>query len=157
KEEAILAKGEATVDLGGRHFTIKKQFLDDLENQPLTKVVHSFKKALLVMHSPQDLIVGIKNAEDIYKSAKHPKSYISLDGADHLLRNNADARYTGTVIAHWAKRYISFPKKESLKSKSQAAASLDKNEGFTTKLKLGAHYAIGDEPEKMGGNNYGPT
>lgn len=156
-EEEILEKGKATVDLGGRNFTIKKQFLDDLENQSLAKVVHNFKKALLVMHSPQDLIVGIKNAEDIYKNARHPKSYISLDGADHLLRKDADARYAGTVIANWAKRYISFPKKDKLKSKSQAAASLDKNEAFTTKLKLGDHYSLGDEPEKMGGNNYGPT
>lgn len=156
-EEEIEKNGKATVNLQGRNFTIKKQFLDDLSNNPLEKVVHDLHKALLIMHSPQDITVGIKNAEDLYKNARHPKSYISLDGADHLLTNEADARYAGRVIGEWAKRYIDIPEITPLKSKSQAAASLNGADGFTTKLKLGSHLYIGDEPERVGGKDYGPN
>lgn len=156
-EEEILEKGEATVNLQGRDFTIKKQFLDDLRNRSLSEVAHNFGKALLILHSPQDKIVGIKNAEDIYKSARHPKSYVSLDGANHLLTDDADAHYTGKLIGEWAMRYVNIPEKEKVRSQSQTAASLDGNQGFTTKMKLGNHYFLADEPKKVGGDDYGPT
>lgn len=102
----ILKTGKAVVNLGGNQFTIKKQFLDDLENKSLAEVVHDFNKALLILHTPQDTVVNIKNAEDIFKAARHPKSFISLDGADHLLLKKEDSQYAGNVIGEWASRYV---------------------------------------------------
>jgi putative redox protein len=138
-------------------FTIKKQFLDDLENKSLIDVVSNFKKALLILHSPQDKTVGIKNAEEIYKAARHPKSFVSLDGVDHLLSKKEDSKYVGQVIAGWASRYVEIPPVEAIKSKSKVAASLNDDEKFTTHLKLGDHYFIADEPTSFGGNNFGPS
>ncbi len=153
----ITKNGKAQVNLGGIDFTIKKQFLDDLDSKSLIDIVGNFKKALLIMHSPTDRTVGIKNAEDLYKAAHHPKSYISLDGVDHLLSNKEDSIYVGQVIAGWAERYISIPPVEELKSKSKVAASLDGDEMFTTQLKLGDHNILADEPKTFGGNNFGPS
>lgn len=154
--EDIIRNGKATVNLEGRDFTIKKQFLDDLESQNLSEVIHRFKKSLLIMHSPQDRTVEIMNAEKLYKAARHPKSFITLDGADHLLSDNRDSRYAGEVIAGWASRYLQIPEKEELRSHKKVAASLDKHEGFTTKLKLGNHSSLADEPVSFGGNDFGP-
>src|SRR5690606_2433868 len=153
----INKNGKAKVNLGGIDFTIKKQFLDDLENKSLIDVVHTFEKALLILHSPQDTIVGIKNAEDIYKAAKHPKSFVSLDGVDHLLTNKEDSNYIGHVIAGWASRYLNIPPPDELRSKSKVAASLDADEKYTTRLKLGDHSFVSDEPISFGGNNFGPS
>lgn len=106
KKEEIERKGEARVKLAGRTFTIKKQFLDDLNNQKMDAIIGSLNKALLIFHSPVDETVGIDNAAHIYKLAKHPKSFISLDDADHLLTNEEDAKYVGSVTAAWADRYL---------------------------------------------------
>ena len=156
-ESEITRNGKAKVNLGGVDFTIKKQFLDDLENKPLEKIVGSFKKSLLILHSPVDKIVGIQNAEEVYKSAQHPKSFISLDGADHLLSQKEDSVYVGKVIAGWASRYVKIPSKEQIRSKSRIASSLDADKKFTTNLKLGSHYLIADEPTQFGGNDFGPS
>lgn len=153
----INKKGYAVVNLGGRDFTIQKQFLDDLKTKSLPKVVATLDEALLVLHSPQDTLVGIENAEEIYKAARHPKSFVSLDGANHLLTKKKDSQYVGQLIASWATRYVEIPPPEELHSKSKVAANLDFNENFTTRLKMGDHYFNADEPTKMGGNNYGPT
>ncbi|PHR12796.1 MAG: osmotically inducible protein C [Aequorivita sp.] len=153
----ITKNGKAKVNLGGLDFTIKKQFLDDLEDKSLLKIVSNFKKALLILHSPQDTIVGINNAEEVYTAAHHPKSFISLDGVDHLLSKKEDSKYVGQVIAGWASRYLKIPSIEEVKSKSKVAASLDKDEMFTTHLKLGDHNLIADEPTSFGGNNFGPS
>lgn len=155
--DEINNSGVAKVNLSGRPFTIKKQFLDDLENQSLPEVAKKLRKALLVMHSPQDMTVGIKNAEEIYSAAHHPKSFVSLDGADHLLMNKKDSLYAGEVISGWAKRYISILKDDTLQSKHQVVASLDAEDGFTTQMKLGKHYLIADEPTSYGGNDFGPS
>jgi putative redox protein len=106
KKDEIERKGEATVQLAGRPFTIKKQFLDDLEEQNMDNIIKSLDKPLLIFHSPIDQTVGIGNAAHIYKMAKHPKSFISLDDADHLLTNEEDARYVGSVTAAWVHRYF---------------------------------------------------
>lgn len=153
----INKNGKAKVNLGGVDFTIKKQFLDDLENKPLQEVVGSFKKALLILHSPLDKVVGIKNAEEIYIAAHHPKSFVSLDDANHMLSKNKDSEYVGKVIAGWASRYVEIPPKEKIRSNSHVAASLDGVQIFTTNLKLGKHYSIADEPSSFGGNDFGPT
>ena len=104
--EEIVEKGEAEVCLVGRPFKIKKQFIDDIENQTMSDAIANLNKALMVMHAPRDKTVGIENAAAIFMSAKHPKSYISLDDADHLLSRKEDAEYAGHVISHWASRYI---------------------------------------------------
>ncbi|MCB0464047.1 MAG: OsmC family protein [Aequorivita sp.] len=153
----INKNGKAKVNLGGIDFTIKKQFLDDLENKSLIDVVSNFNKALLILHSPQDTTVAIKNAEEIYSAAYHPKSFVSLDGADHMLSKKEDSLYVGEVIAGWASRYVEIPPKEAIKSKSRVTASLDGDAKFTTNLKLGDHFFIADEPTDFGGNNYGPS
>lgn len=103
----IEEEGEAKVLLGGRPFTIKEQFLEDIENHNIALEIKDLNRSLLIFHSPQDRVVGIKNASHIYVNARHPKSFVSLDGADHLLlKNPADAEYVGHVLAAWAHRYI---------------------------------------------------
>jgi len=153
----IEASGKAVVNLGGRDFTIKKQFLDDLETKSLTTVVKNLRKPILVLHSPQDATVGIKNAEGIYRAAHHPKSFVSLDGADHLLMRKEDSLYAGQLIAGWSQRYVGMPENTTLKTKQQVVASLDKSDGFTTAMKVGRHFLTADEPVDFGGNDYGPS
>lgn len=102
----IEEKGVATVQLAGRPFTVKKQFLDDLSDQNVLDCASRLKKPLLIMHAPRDETVGIDNATKIFVAAKHPKSFVSLDTADHLLSNTQDAHYAAGVLAAWAVRYI---------------------------------------------------
>jgi len=106
EREAILEEGEAEVCLGGRPFTIKKQFIEDIEGAKIEDCVRNLKRALLVMHAPLDATVGIENAGTIFSWAKHPKSYISLDDANHLLTRKEDAEYAGLMIATWAGKYV---------------------------------------------------
>ena len=152
----IEKNGFSTVNLGGRDFTIKAQFLQDLETKKLKDIIENLDKSILVTHSPQDTTVEISNAEELYLAARHPKSFISLDGADHLLTNKSDSRYVGEVISAWALRYLDIPAPDKLSSKHQVAANLGE-EGFTTQIKAGDHSFIADEPESIGGNNFGPT
>ncbi|MDE3740781.1 bifunctional alpha/beta hydrolase/OsmC family protein [Maribacter polysaccharolyticus] len=150
--------GKALVNIGGRDFTVKKQFLEDLEQNTLSTTVKNLRKPLLILHSPQDLTVGIRNAEEIYKAAHHPKSFISLSGADHLLMNKKDSLYVGNSIAGWAKRYLTLEDEEhQIESDHQVVASLDFEDTFTTRMKVGNHYLIADEPANYGGNDYGPS
>jgi alpha-beta hydrolase superfamily lysophospholipase len=102
----IEARGEAEVLLGGRPFRIRRQFLEDISAQNLEAAIRNLRRALLVFHAPRDEIVGIDNASRIFAAAKHPKSFVSLDDADHLLRRRADARYVAEVLAAWAGRYL---------------------------------------------------
>ena len=105
--EEIEMDGQAQVMLAGRPFIIKEQFLDDIENQDIASEIADLDRALMIFHSPQDKVVGIENAGHIYSKAKHPKSFVSLDGADHLLmKNPADGEYVARVLAAWAARYI---------------------------------------------------
>lgn len=104
--ETIQEEGEAIVSLEGRKFKVKRSFLRDLENHRLLNAVKNLRKPILIMHSPQDRTVGIEHAEDIYTAAFHPKSFISLDGANHLLTNKRDAKYAGRVIAAWSSYYL---------------------------------------------------
>ena len=104
--DEINEKGEALLSIGGRSFKIQKQFLDDINEKNMEAIVREMNKALLVLHSPQDTTVGIENAAQIYQAAWHPKSFISLDGADHLLSNKEDSQYVGQMIANWSLRYI---------------------------------------------------
>jgi len=104
--DEILENGEADVCLGGRPFTIKKQFIEDIEGAKIESCVRNLKRALLVMHAPRDATVGIENAGTIFSWAKHPKSYVSLDDADHLITGKEHAEYAGRMIATWAGKYV---------------------------------------------------
>ena len=114
-------------------------------------------KSILILHSPQDQVVEIKNAEEIYIAVRHPKSFVSLDGADHLLSNPKDATYAGEIIGKWSKRYLEMPGAIALETEKEVVASLDSADGFTTQLKVGSHYITADEPVSYGGNNFGPS
>jgi len=108
-KERILADGQATVDIGGRQFTIRRQFLEDLERHDPAKRIGELRKALLVLHSPRDAIVSIDQAAKIFMAAKHPKSFVSLDDADHLLSRAEDAAYVAEVLAAWSSRFLERP------------------------------------------------
>lgn len=152
----IKERGKAKVNIGGRSFFLSKSFVDDIQQRDMKTTLLQLNKPLAVFHSPQDDIVGIKNAEEIYHAARHPKSYISLDGANHLLTNPKDSAYVGSVIAGWAERYLNIPEREIPKTKHQVAVSLG-NEGFTSTIVSGNHVLTADEPEEVGGNDFGPS
>jgi len=154
--DEIESEGLAKVNIGGRAFTIKKQFLDDLKSKDMFDILNDMDKAILVLHSPQDNIVGIENAAEIYQNAKHPKSFVTLNGADHMLSRKEDAHYVGELVASWAKRYISIPKKETLSTDKQVVARLGEV-GYTTEIKAGQHSLIADEDEALGGDDFGPS
>ncbi|ARN71000.1 osmotically inducible protein C [Nonlabens tegetincola] len=157
KVEEIESKGNAKVQLAGREFTISSDFVKSLNENHLTQVLQNLRKPVLIMHSPQDDYVSIKHAEKLYVNAWHPKSFISLDSAHHLLMNKKDSSYTGRVIAAWALRYLNIPEKQSLKSEHEIVASLKAGDDYTTSIKAGDHYITADEPLSVGGNNFGPT
>lgn len=104
--EEIMRYGEAPVKLGPETFNLSRGFVEDLSRQSPRERIHNLDRALLILHAPMDTIVGIENAEAIFEAARHPKSYVSLDTADHLLTNAADASYTARLIAAWASRYL---------------------------------------------------
>jgi len=156
KIEDIEELGKANVSIGGRDFTIKKQFLDDLRSKDMFTILNNLKKPILVLHSPQDTVVGIENAANIYHASYHPKSFVSLDGADHMLSEKTDAKYAGDLVAEWVKRYIKIPEKINLLSDKEVAVRLG-SEGYTTEIKAGAHGLIADESESLGGDDFGPS
>ncbi len=155
--EEINASGVANVLLGGRPFTIKKQFIEDLEKNDLATIIPQIRKPLLVLHSPQDDTVDITNAEKIYKAAHHPKSYISLDGADHLLTKKEDALYVGEVIASWAVRYIPTGTIDPIDTDHQVVVRNEMEKGLLTEIMANGHYLIADEPKSIGGTDLGGT
>lgn len=157
--QQIEQHGSAEVILAGRRFTIKKQFLEDLEIQQLDNHIGPLKKALLVMHSPQDATVAIDNAAAIYRAAKHPKSFISLDGADHLLLKEADSRYAGMMIAAWSRRYIDLAEEhpsQGMTLDNRVTASTGQ-EGLFTEIFANGHAMTADEPKQYGGTDRGPS
>ena len=156
KVDDIISLGKAKVNIGGREFMIKKQFLDDLQNRNMFEIIKDLKKPIMVLHSPQDTVVKIDNAAQIYHAAYHPKSFVSLDGADHMLSKKGDATYAGDMIANWVQRYIEMPKKKALKTDSSVVAKLG-NVGFAAEIRAGDHGLIADEGEDVGGEDFGPS
>ena len=161
----IEERGEAEVTLAGRSFTIRKNFLDDLEETRMEETVAGLDRALLIFHSPLDDTVGIENAAKLYRWAKHPKSFISLDRADHLLLDPADSRYVGTVLAAWARKYLEglevdegedrLPDDWSV-PEDQVAARIG-TDHYRTDLLAAGHPLVADEPEDAGGTDQGPS
>lgn len=156
--ETIEKEGMAEVNIGGRSFNIKKQFVDDLKKHTLPSILKTMRKSLLILHSPQDGTVGIENAAAIYTAARHPKSFISLDGADHLMTNKKDSQYVGKMIASWADRYLHIEEKEGLLTDAQTVVSIkDKTNKFLTQIQTGRHSLLADEPADVGGEDLGPS
>ncbi|WP_076420556.1 bifunctional alpha/beta hydrolase/OsmC family protein [Colwellia sp. UCD-KL20] len=152
----IKANGEAEVSLAGRNFKIQKQFLDDI-NSYGNSHISKLKKALLVMHSPVDSTVNISEAEKIYQAALHPKSFVSLDNADHLLSNKKDSEYAAEVIAAWASRYVLSDTNEYQSTVAQGHVLVEeKDHKFAQHVSTASHYWLADEPVKVGGKNTGP-
>ncbi|WP_053405716.1 bifunctional alpha/beta hydrolase/OsmC family protein [Persicobacter sp. CCB-QB2] len=147
-------EGTAEINIGGRPFQLAHQFVKDLEQQNLLECLKKMRqKHFLFMHSPQDAIVEIENAKSLYAAAFHPKSFISLDGADHLLGEEADARYVGEVIGAWSNRFILAPPK--LESEATVAVRIGQDK-YTTEIKAGNIQLLADEPQSAGGQNLGP-
>ena len=158
KIDVVKENGVAEVNIGGRPFKIKAQFIEDLENDQKLQSLENLRKALMVLHSPQDKIVGIDNAKEIYTRAHHPKSFVSLDGASHLLEDDSDSIYVGNMIAVWANRYLEGVEKRKLSTDAQTVAAIGGVEDqLTTEIVSEGHHIIADEPEDIGGNNFGPT
>ena len=158
--DEITAEGEATVNLMGRPFTVRKSFLDDIVEQKQMERIASLKKALLVMHSPIDTIVGIENAASIFQAAKHPKSFMSLDNADHLLSRREDAAYAADVLAAWAGRWVGRKREERPSGTvREGTVVVTESPGFTFRqvIAAGPHSLIADEPKSVGGADSGPT
>ena len=156
--EEIESTGEAVVKLAGRPFRIKKQFLDDLQGQVVEHAVSQLKRALLIFHSPVDNTVSIDNASALYAAARHPKSFVSLDQADHLLSNEEDARYVGRVIAAWAHKYIDAPESSDPVDHHEDEIVVHTGaKGFRTDIRAGNHGLVADEPVDVGGADLGPS
>jgi putative redox protein len=153
-KEELLTKGEATVDIGGRPFHVRKDFIDDLARHDPARTIGSLRKALLILHAPEDKIVSIDNAAKIFVAAKHPKSFVSLDRADHLLTRPEDAAYAAEVIAAWASHYLEPVQDEVVAGVRVVEAGQGQ---FAQEIYAGRHRLRADEPLASGGTDSGPN
>jgi putative redox protein len=158
--EDIRKHGDVEVSLAGRPFRITREFLDDVAEQGLTAEIAKLHKALLVMHSPTDDTVGIDNATHIFVAAKHPKSFVSLADADHLLSQRRDSVYVADVIAAWAERYVEPAPVQPALDAGETAGRVIVQETrlgkFQQSVTIGPHRMLADEPVSVGGQNTGP-
>jgi uncharacterized OsmC-like protein/alpha-beta hydrolase superfamily lysophospholipase len=155
----ISAQGEVEVTLSGRPFRIRRAFLDDVAEQNLTAHVAKLRKALLIFHAPEDDVVSIDSASRIFLAAKHPKSFISLTGADHLISRAGDAAYVANVIAAWAERYLDMAADVQPAADTEPGTVLvrETHRGtFQQEIVAGSHRLLADEPVKSGGLDSGP-
>lgn len=154
--DEIAHTGEATVRIGGRPFRVKQQFVDDLQALDAKSYLASLDTALLVLHAPGDTIVSVDNARLIFDSARHPKSFVSLDTTDHLLTKPDDARYAGQVIAGWASRYVDLAEVDPAPPGHDHVITHTR-QGFRTEVTAGRHTWVADEPISVGGEDLGAT
>ena len=161
KADQIQEQGEAVVALGAREFSIKKQFLDDIDRYSSTESIRDLGAALLVFHSPVDTIVSIDEAASIYQAARHPKSFISLDQADHLLSKADDAEYVALTIASWASRYLELgPETDAVENPDLVSGEVlisELNQKFLRGMYTNSHFLRADEPQQYGGSDLGPN
>lgn len=158
--DEIREKGMAEVSLGGRPFTIRRSFLDDISEANLTRSIAELKRALLVLHAPRDTVVGIENASSIFQAAKHPKSFVTLDDADHLITDPDDAEYAAEVIAAWSSRYLDLraPAAPIGAPEGVVRVSEADADGFLQDVQAGPrHHVTADEPVSVGGTDRGLT
>lgn len=158
KLEEIVADGVAEVDLGGRNFMIGRDFLEDIRAEKLGPAIRKLDAALLVMHAPLDQVVGIDNAQAIFQAAMHPKSFVTLDDADHLISRAEDAEYAAGVIAAWAARYLDLKAPEPPSDAPEGVIRVTEADpdGFMQDVTNGPfHHLLADEPEAFGGTNRG--
>ena len=156
--EEIRARGEVEVTLAGRRFRIRREFLDDISGQRLDAKIAELRKALLVLHAPTDDLVGIDNASHIFLAAKHPKSFVSLADADHLLSKPRDAAYVADVVAAWAGRYLDMEgASEAATTEPRSVVVTETGVGkFQQTIRAGRHSLVADEPVDVGGLDSGP-
>ncbi len=152
--EEIETAGSAEVNLAGRPFRVRRDFIEDARRHPMEERLGRLGRALLVLHSPVDKTVSVDQAQRIFTAARHPKSYVSLDDADHLLSEAADSRYAGSVIASWAARFLRVDESEAVEGVHVSGRTAD---GFLCGIQSGVHRLVGDEPEAVGGGDDGPT
>lgn len=158
--ESIRAKGEASVTLEGRDFTIRRGFVEDVAQAELEPALRKLKAALLVLHAPRDMVVGIENAQQIFVAAKHPKSFVTLDDADHLVSDAADAEYAADVIAAWSARYLDLAPEAAPADAPEGVVRVAEAEGGRFRQDIvidGRHQLVADEPAAMGGDDTGPS
>ena len=156
--EKIERDGVGEVHLGGRPIRIGRGFVEDVRAEALGPIIAALKPALLVMHGPRDQIVGIENATQIFMAAKHPKSFVTLDDADHLVTRPADAEYAAEVIAAWAGRYLDLAPPAPPPGAPEGITRVSEADpaGFLQDVQAGPHHhALADEPESYGGTNKG--
>jgi len=149
-------QGEVEVTLEGRRFRISRAFLDDVAEQNLRQKIAQVRRALLIFHSPTDDRVGIENASRIFEAAKHPKSFVSLAGADHLLSRPSDAGYVAKVIAAWAERYLDLPEQQPGTADTDVVVSETRRSRLEQEINIGRHRLLADEPVSVGGLDSGP-
>ena len=166
--ERIEAEGCAQVELGGRRFEITKAFLDSLDDRTFSDRIRRLDAALLVLHAPLDETVGIDEARKIYEAAKHPKSFVTLDGADHLLSNVEDSEYVAEILAAWAPRYLDVPfpsGDDAVLARGghltdspvpDGTVVVEEFRGLEQRVRAGVHLLVADEPVKVGGTDLGP-
>ncbi|MDT7828842.1 alpha/beta fold hydrolase [Pricia sp. S334] len=157
--DEVKEKGEVKVDIGGRPFKIDREFVADFGKTDLPQITKDLRKPLLIMHAPFDQIVGIDNAQQLYHNAHHPKSFVSLDQADHLLSQSRDSQYAGNIIGTWVQRYFE-PKNNAMLDTEgeQLVAHLNLAEdNFTTSIQTKKHSFTADEPGSVGGDDFGPS
>ena len=153
---AVEREGEAEVEIGGRQFRIRRQFLEDIAGNKLGDAIARMGKALLVMHSPRDIVVGIDNATQIFSVARHPKSFVSIDPADHLLSRREDARFAGSILAAWAARYLGAAADAAPAPVPGKVVVQETREGkFSQRVVVGRHVIRADEPVSAGGMDSG--
>lgn len=159
-DDEMAAQGQVQIRLGGRSFPITQQLLDDLDGAKMEATIRNLRKPLLVCHAPRDNTVGIDNAGVIFQAARHPKSFLSLDQADHLLSNEEDSLYVGTVAGAWARKYVGglLPdaEKPALSADAQVVVRTDR-EHYSTAILANGHPLVADEPLSAGGTDTGPT
>jgi len=149
-------RGEAEVDLAGRKFTIRKQFLDDIGAARLDEILPKLRAALLVLHAPRDQTVSVENATRLFTGAKHPKSFVSLDDADHLLTRGEDADFAASMIASWSARYLNLPKVTLPEPEAGVRAFERDPTGYLNRILAARDRLVfADEPTQMGGTDLG--
>lgn len=155
--EQLRRDGEAEVELAGRTFRLKRSFLEDIETYRLDENIKNLDKALLIFHSPVDIVVSVDEAAHIYQQARHPKSFISLDNADHLLSHRGDAEYVASTLSAWAARYLPEPEETAQPRARQGEVEvLERNHDFLRTIVTDQHVLQSDEPESAGGSDAGP-